>query len=441
MLSKLKSISYKVCLLLILSILLLAACQGNPSSDSPESADTEIPVVDIDMNVVVDGRLVPKDSVQLAFTVAGQVAEVLVEEGDSVKAGDVIARLGDREQLEANIAAAELELSLIEQDLPTIEMDVHNAELEVLMAQQELDILYKNWPDEAIAAQQALNDARQEVHDTERGFNYLTGTAPQFDIDTAWAQVVLAEKELEDAQEDFEEYAHKPLDNLTRANYQSKLARAQKAYDAATRQYNALKDPANDFDISQAETNFVIAQARLEQAQNDYADLAEGPDPDDLEAAEAKIVASESRIASATGRRDSIEDRRAAAKANIAAAQAALDDLDLVASIDGTVVDLDLIVGEQVAAGTIVAQIADFSQWYVDTDNLTEIDVVDVSVDQPVTVIFDALPDVELTGVVDSISDVFEEKRGDITYTTRILLNDINPLLRWGMTGVVTFEE
>jgi multidrug resistance efflux pump len=441
MLSNIKSISHKVCLLLILSGILLAACQGNPSSGSSETADADIPVVDIDLNVVADGRLEPQDTVNLAFTVGGLVDEVLVAEGDIVQAGDVIARLGDREQLEANIAAAELEKSMIEQDLLTIEMDIHNAELDLLMAQQELDALHENWPDEAIAAQQTLNDARQEVHDTERNYQYVTGTAAQFDIDTAWSQVVIAEKELEDAQDDFEDYANKPDDNLTRAFFQSKLAAAQKAYDVAVRKYNALNNPSNEFDISQTETELIIAQARLEQAEIDYAKLSEGPDPDDITLVEAKIAAAESRIATATGRRDNIEERLAAAEANIVAAQAALDNLELVASIDGTVVDLDLIVGEQVAAGKNVALVADFSQWYVDTDNLTEIEVVDVAIGQTVTVVFDALPDDELTGVVDSINDVFEEKRGDITYTTRILLNDSNPLLRWGMTGVITFQE
>ena len=331
--------------------------------------------------------------------------------------------------------------SLIEQDMLTIEMEVDNAEVELLNAQQALDALHENWPDEAIAAQQALNNARQDVHDKERSFKYLTGTAAQFDIDTAWAQVVIAEKDLEDAEEDFEEYAHKPEDNLIRATYQGKLAQARKAYDAAVRKYNALKDPSNEFDISQAETNFVIAQARLEQLQSDYEELVDGPDPDDIEAVEARIAAAESCLATAIGRRESIEDRLSASKADILAAQAALDKLDLVASINGTVVDLDLIEGEQVAAGTNVTQIADFSQWYVETDNLTEIDVVEIAVGQPVSVVFDALSDVELTGVVDSISDVFEEKRGDITYTTRIVLDDSHPLLRWGMTGAVTFEE
>jgi multidrug resistance efflux pump len=125
----------------------------------------------------------------------------------------------------------------------------------------------------------------------------------------------------------------------------------------------------------------------------------------------------------------------------LASAQAALDDLDLVATIDGTVVKQDLIEGEQVSPGVPAVQLADFTQWYAETDNLTEIDVVNVSVGQGATVVPDALPDLELTGTVESIDDFFEEKRGDVTYTARILLNESDPRLRWGMTVVMTFEE
>ena len=109
--------------------------------------------------------------------------------------------------------------------------------------------------------------------------------------------------------------------------------------------------------------------------------------------------------------------------------------------MDGKVVDLDLNPGEQVSPGRPVITLADFSQWYVETDNLTEIEVVDISLDQVVEIIPDALPEITFTGKVESISDTFEEKRGDITYTTRILVDEIDPRLRWGMTVVVSFEE
>ncbi|MCJ7537776.1 MAG: efflux RND transporter periplasmic adaptor subunit, partial [Anaerolineales bacterium] len=123
------------------------------------------------------------------------------------------------------------------------------------------------------------------------------------------------------------------------------------------------------------------------------------------------------------------------------AAESALSDLDLAATIDGVVVELNLTPGEQVSPGRPVVTLADFSQWYVETDNLTEIEVVDINLDQIVEIVPDALPEINLSGSVESISDTFEEKRGDITYTTRILVKEIDPRLRWGMTVVVSFEE
>jgi hypothetical protein len=51
------------------------------------------------------------------------------------------------------------------------------------------------------------------------------------------------------------------------------------------------------------------------------------------------------------------------------------------------------------------------------------------------------LPDVTLNGTVTQIASVFEEKRGDVTYTVKVLLKDTNPSIRWGMTAAVTFEK
>lgn len=411
-------------LVMLLSTLLISACA---TASAQELGDpTVLPPVQ-DFAVIAEGRLVPNQSVQLGFVSAGQVDEILVAEGDIVKSGDLIARLGDRETLEANLAAAEL-------DALAADLELTAANVELLNAQKAYDDLYKNWPDMAIQADGDLTDARQAAHDAERNLGYKTGTANQLDIDVAWSQVVLAEKALEDAEEKFEPYAKKPEDNLARANYQSKLAQAQKAYDRAVSHYNALKDPSGEFEISQADASNRVAQARLAQAQKDFDELLEGPDPDDIALAEAQIQAAETRIATAEGRADT-------AQVNIVAAQAALNNLDLVAPFAGTIVDLNLILGEQITPGSPVATLVDFSQWYIETDNLTEIEVVDVAVGQPVTIVPDALPDVELPGSVEAIDDFFVEKRGDVTYTARIRVDDIDARMRWGMTVVVTFEE
>ncbi|MGB9639318.1 MAG: HlyD family efflux transporter periplasmic adaptor subunit, partial [Anaerolineales bacterium] len=114
--------------------------------------------------------------------------------------------------------------------------------------------------------------------------------------------------------------------------------------------------------------------------------------------------------------------------------------LELKAPITGTVAKLNLVVGDQVSPSVIVATIADFSSWFVETDNLTELEVVKIKNKQPVTVVADALPNVSLRGIVESISQVYVERRGDITYTTKIRLLDSDPNLRWGMTVLVTFQ-
>ena len=85
--------------------------------------------------------------------------------------------------------------------------------------------------------------------------------------------------------------------------------------------------------------------------------------------------------------------------------------------------------------------VADFSQWLVQTTDLTEIDVVNLEDGQPVTISLDAIPDAQLAGEILSIGQTFAENQGDIVYEVTILLNDTHPNMRWGMTAAVTFDQ
>jgi len=51
------------------------------------------------------------------------------------------------------------------------------------------------------------------------------------------------------------------------------------------------------------------------------------------------------------------------------------------------------------------------------------------------------LPELELAGVVETIKDLSEEKRGDVIFTVTIRLDESDPRLRWGMSVTVDFEE
>jgi multidrug resistance efflux pump len=404
--------SYKISSIIILGVLLLTACGGvNPGAGQP--TPTIVPIVVSSSEIVVDGRLVPREFVEIAFNTAGEVEEVLFEENDLVKAGDVIARLGNREPLEANLSNARLELLAAQQEL--------------LNAEQQKQALYDNLPQAQTDSLQALTDAREDFKDAERKVAGLRESASQPDLDEAKATLILAEDKLDKARKDYKPYENKSENNVIRAALLNRLAQAQRDFDNASRRYNNLVGGSTDFYRSQTTSEFEIAQARLEQAEKDYADLQDGPDPDQLALVEAQISTANGRIA--------------AAESAIQAGEAALSDLDLVATIDGTLTRFDLIEGQRVTPGLPVAQLADFSEWYVETDNLTEIEVVDVYVGQNASITPDAISDLALTGVVDSIGNVFEEKRGDITYTTRILLDQVDERLRWGMTVVVDLEK
>ena len=102
--------------------------------------------------------------------------------------------------------------------------------------------------------------------------------------------------------------------------------------------------------------------------------------------------------------------------------------------------DVNVSVNEMVGPESWAVIVADTSQWYIETSDLTELEVVDVAVGQKVSILADALPDVEMSGVVDEISRSFKSQGGDILYNVRINVNDVDPRMRWGMTVEVTFE-
>jgi HlyD family secretion protein len=385
--------------LVTLSMLVLSACSALPFGNTPEPEETDIPVVQADLGIIAEGRLVPSEFVNLSFKSGGQVNEVLFEEGEVVSEGDVIAILGNREQLEVAVA---------------------NAELEKLSAEQALDALYENAEVNTAVALQAITNAQDARRDAERYLTNLEAGSRQTDIDSSKADLVFLKDALENAREDFQPYANKDEDNLQRATFLSKLADAQEKYNNAVRLLNNLQGSASELDLAIAEADLSVAEAQLALAEGNYEKVKAGPDPDDLAAAEARITAAET---------------------NLLAAETALENIELVAPFSGTLVDLGLKVGEQVSPGMPVAVLADFDKWKVETDDLTEIEVPDIYVGQSVTVTPDALPELELNGTVEYISDLYEEKRGDVTYTARILLDEDDERLRWGMTVVVTFEE
>lgn len=362
----------------------IASCGSiQPPGSQPEP--TEIPVVISDTEIVAEGRIIPNEEVDLSFFTSGQVEELFVAEGDQVKKDDVVAILGNREEFEAAIA---------------------NADAELLSANQALDDLNENNEIAKTEALRAITEANRAVRDAQYQLDNFTIPTNQTQYETFEAVTVMKER-LDQARENFEPYKYRPSSNETRQDRKDDLEEAQSDYDSA------IKRLEYETDLNEAQNNW-------NEAHEDLEILQEGPDPKDIEQAEASIRAAEAALKSA---------------------EAALDHLQLVATIDGTVVEQDLIIGQDVTAAQPVMKIVDFTKMYAETDDLTELEVVDVYVGQKVTIEPDAIPGLVLNGTVEKISEIFEEKRGDITYTAKIAIDEIDPRLRWGMTVLITFLE
>ncbi|HPH96053.1 MAG TPA: efflux RND transporter periplasmic adaptor subunit [Anaerolineaceae bacterium] len=354
---------------------------------------TVAPVTQSNGSAIAEGRVVPNDFAYLSFMSSGQVSEVLVKAGDQVKKGDVLARLGDREAAEAAVAAAELELTAAQRQADDLQK---TAALGTQQAQADL-----------LAAERALIQARQTLTalDTD---DYQTR------LDDAREEVTTAKDDLKDAQDEFDKVKDLDVDNTTRKNADKALSDAQRTYDEAIYKRDLIIN-----ELDQAKTAVDLAQARVDEARRISTAKVSGPDPDDQALADARLKN---------------------ARAQLAAAQAALSRLDITAPYDCTVMKVDISAGEKAAQGLTVITVADLSQWVVETTDLAERDVVSLKIGQKASLNPDALPDLEMTGTIESIADTYIEKSGDITYVVRIPIENPDPLLRWGMTVKVNFK-
>ncbi|NJD60630.1 MAG: hypothetical protein C3F13_01440 [Anaerolineales bacterium] len=383
---------------LLISLIMLAGCQANTPEVVSTDSQANGPELFMDDGVMtIEGHLVPRVFATLSFAATGEVVEILVQEGETVSTGQVIARLGGKQQTEASVKSAELEL---------------------LAAQQALQDLYD--AQEAVTNQAFfdLQAARQAEWDAQSHLDSITGDQLQNEIAGAKAQLVLAEKQLESANDNYNDYEDEAEDDTTRAFYQVQLTEAQQAYDQAALRLDDLQGEGYTFILQQAQDSLEASKTQRKLTEAHFSDVSHGPDTDSLNLVNARV---------------------SAAKENLAAAQATLEQFDLRAPANGTLVELNLNEGELVMIGQPVAKWADLSEWYVETIDLTEIDVVNIELGQVVEVAADAFPDNIMSGTVTTIRDTFQEVRGDITYVTRIKLEDAAPGLRWGMTVLVSF--
>jgi multidrug resistance efflux pump len=304
--------------------------------------------------IIAEGRLEPIRYAETAFNIGGVVSDVLVDEGQQVKKGDLLVALGGESDM--NYTSAQLELA---------------------------------------SAKQALND--------------LKDTA-----DSDLAQTVISLKDAKEEYEKAEDYLHylQTAQKVPQTETRLILVQTWKGYEYEYKT-KSFKGPAPEDWIIEAENDLALKKARFEELQRAYDRMKDGVDSDKLALLESRLDAARAKVAA----------------------------FSVTAPFDGMVADLNAKAGNSINAGEVAVTVADNSDWIVKTTDVTELDVVNLKESQPVTVRFDALPEIELQGIVHSIAQTYSENQGDVVYEVTILLTDVHPALRWGMTASVTFVD
>lgn len=344
------------------------------------------------VTVTATGVVDPARSVNLAFQYSAPVSEVFVQEGDTVRTGDLIALL-DAEELEAAVREAELALEL--QQL---------AYQALIDPPREVDIA---------AAEAAVNAAEAAIPAARSG-----PSAQQIQI--AGIQAELARNQLWQAQLN--------RDNLFENNpefrgglpneiaVQSQVAQAEIGVNIADASYNATLSRGGGIGaVASAEAQLIRAQIALE-------DLLDGPD--EVELLKFEIQLDQTELA-------------------VEQARVALERARLEAPFDGVVAQNNLSLGELPPQGFLPAiQLVDNSSYYVDLA-IDESDVVNVELGQSVSLRLDALPESEVTGQITRISMVPDENSTIVVYRARVTLDPTDAPIRVGMstTATITTRE
>jgi len=398
----------------------------------------------------------------LSPELGGQVLEVLAQEGEAVQAGYVLVRLDDT-LLQSQLAQALATLQQVQANYaliaagPTPEQRaaaVAAAELELLQAQQALDALYENHALQVAQAQKEVAAADKALDRATQALDSLQTQADQADIDAAWAALVLAKDRLERAEKDFKEFEKKPADDVRRALFQSKLADAQKHYDAVETRYNNLVGASNKLELALAEAEVALWQAQLERARQRYEELKDAPDPDELKLAQARLEAAEASLALAQApvREEQLALARAqleVAQAAVAAIQAQINRMVIIAPMDGTVLTRSVEPGEVVLPGTPLLTLARLDQLSI-TVYMPEDRYGQIRLGQTVAVIVDSFPGEEFQAKVVRIADRAEftprnvqTEEGRRTTVFAVELDVLNPQakLKPGMPVDVLFGD
>ena len=241
----------------------------------------------------------------------------------------------------------------------------------------------------------ALDVANEKLQDARESLDDALSGPDSVDLAVAEASVQDAIGSLADAKEQ--------LDQLLDPQPEDIAVAAGKLADAKE-QLDQLLDPQTE--------DIAVAEARLAEGQEHLQEFLNGPDQDDIAAAEARVTA----------------------------AEATLSSLQVVAPFDGHVLAVNYLPGDTTEQSKSAARLANMSQLRVEV-SVDETEVNGVKVGQSVKLTFDAIPETEVAGDVTEVAPYGETVQGLVRYPVTVTLRDTKSEILLGMTANVQIVQ
>lgn len=406
---------------------------------------------DLTAKIDMIGYVRPYQSVTLVWKTSGQVEEVLVELGEEVEPGQILASLAENSlpshliQSKANLIEAQENLEIL------LETQSQRAQaLKVIEGAERALENALNPEMEQAEALVAVAQAREVVDQAELNYELAAKSPTQDVIDQAYANMIVAENQLAEVQDQVDQLyrrLNRPLPwyadmvNLDKSDLRQalrgmeyQLSRTQLRYQETVEKYNNLVTPPDPVDVAQASAELETANAQLEDAERQYEEAMEGPTP-------AEIALLEAELADAQREYERVKDGPpeediAALEAQIAAAQAGLELQQLTAPFGGSIVELNIQEKDRVDTGTFAVRIDDRSHLYVDLQ-VSEMDINILEIGQQVEIRFESMPGQIYHGEVVEIGMVGVTVLNDTKFSVSVEVLDADQRVKPGMTAVV----
>jgi len=414
--------------LLVVVSTVFVGCSPKPAANLARAETIPVVTSEQSRDIVAEGSVEAEELRHLAFQITGRAETILVVEGDEVSAGDVLIRL-EEASLQRAVALAEQTLIIRQANLDTLlagakAADLAAAEAALRSAEANLKRL-KDGPnaEDVTAAEESLAAARETYQKLVKG-------PDENDLAQVKARLQAAEASLRQAQAHYDQVSWR--NDIGALPQATQLQQATIEFEAAQAAYHVAADGADAGQIAQAKAAVAQAEAVLKQ-------LADSPTPAEVAAGEAAVVQAQSRLTLLM--EGASREEIAVAEALVVQARLALEDAQdtltkatLIAPFDGKITKVHIKEGDLVSAGHVALTIASTGRLQVRTTDLTESDIVHVTLGQRAIVKIDALPGEELAGHVSEIGQEAILYRGDVTYPVVVVLEEAHPKVRLGMT-------